>query len=247
MALTDTTYEDNSDGLVLGGDTTTASRSYTAGQLVCVLWATNNSYPGDGTVSCTNSGAAQTWNDIEEVYVGESCYIRGWWCVMSTSQSMTISCASTANNNLDGVIYTLVHDGQHATTPIPAGKVYSGVDADGDTNQSITPTASGSCLWMIAADYQPTNSFVAAADCTLHDQYHIDGQYTVALIRPTTQPRTDASAFTIGETDTGAKNSWIAFEVVAAEVALGEYDPIPIPQPLPGALGVYRSIRGRIG
>lgn len=221
MALTYTTYEDNNgNGVGIGGgDTTTTSRSFTAGELVVVLWVAEGQYPGNGTVSCTNSGTAQTWNDLgSAVYTTDYCYLRGWWCVMDTTQSMTITCASTnIQDGVSAVVYTLVHAGQDGTTPVPAGKVSSGTDADGDVSVSITPTATGSCLWLLTGDWNnDTDTYTAGANCTKVDNYVYSGSFSVALFRPTTQPRADASAFTISETDTTGKISYIAFEVVAA-------------------------------
>jgi hypothetical protein len=68
---------------------------------------------------------------------------------------------------------------------------------------------------MFVADWVPTNSFVAIANCTLGTVYNEAGQQTDCTIRPTTQPRTDTSSFTLGETDTGGTVTWIAFEIQA--------------------------------
>jgi len=72
---------------------------------------------------------------------------------------------------------------------------------------------------MFAGDWNATNTFAAIADCTLFGPHHSGGHYTGTAVRPSTQPRTDAAAFTIGETDTAGKIAWVAFEVQAAAVA----------------------------
>jgi hypothetical protein len=216
MALTYATYEDvnlSTDG----GDVTTTSRTYNSGELVVILWVVESNAPSIGTVSCTNSGTAQTWNDIATVSATDYCYVRGWWCVMSTTQAVTITVASDSPTSARACAYTIVHAGQNATTPIPAGKVQSGQDADGDVSLSITPTATGSCLWLLCGDWaNSTDTFTAGANCTKQDSHGYTDAFAAALIRPTTQPRDDANAFTISETDTSGKLAYLAFEVVAA-------------------------------
>ena len=68
---------------------------------------------------------------------------------------------------------------------------------------------------MVCLDWQQTNSYAAIANCTLGTVYNETGFQTAVAIRPTTQPRTDASAFTIGETDTAGRITFVAFEVQA--------------------------------
>jgi hypothetical protein len=113
-------------------------------------------------------------------------------------------------------LFVVVNTGQHATTPLPAGNLFSGTSGTAVT-QSITPTSVGSCLWMVVGDWNATDTFAAAANCTLQaTRHHVALEQTVVPIRPITQPRTDTSAFSIGETDTGGTIAWIAFEVQAA-------------------------------
>jgi len=134
---------------------------------------------------------------------------------MSTTQAMTITVLGSGATVIPAALAVIEHSGQHATTPIPAGNVLSGVSGT-NLEEAITPTSSGSALWMITADWNQTNSYVEIADCTIDQTYDVAGQHTAALIRPTIQPRTDASTFTIGESDTGGKIAWIALEVQAA-------------------------------
>jgi hypothetical protein len=142
---------------------------------------------------------------------------------MGVTQAMTITAAGDSGNVGDGALYVIVHTGQDATAPVPAGKVQSGTSGN-DVTTSITPTASGSCLWMIVGDWQQANSITAATNCTIDAGRTTNqaGQQSTALIRPTTQPRSDASAFTIGSASDGTAEteSWIAFEVVADASAI---------------------------
>jgi hypothetical protein len=188
---------------------TSTSRSYTSGDLVLVLYV-NEVYDGGATIA--NSGTAQTWTKHASTANNDDCEVVAWSCVMNTTQSMTISVTNPISNQ-SAAIAVIPHSGQHAT-PVPSGNVFSGFGAT-DVSQSITPTSSGSALWMIAGDWATTNSFAAIANCTINDT-HASAAYTGVLIRPTTQPRTDANAFTIGETDTSGQISWIALEVQAA-------------------------------
>jgi hypothetical protein len=221
MPLTYAVFEDTQTG-ALGGDITSTSRTYNTGELLTVLVSiANNADAGNLTIA--NSATAQSWNAIgAPTNTNSQCKVAAWQCVMSATQAMTITVAGDVPNAVDSVMYVIQHAGQHATTPVPAGNVFSGTGAT-DVTQSITPTAAGSCLWMIAGDWNQTNTFVAAANCTLDQTEDQAGQQTVALIRPTTQPRSGATSFTIGEADTGGTIAWMAFEVQAAN------DPVGVP------------------
>jgi hypothetical protein len=74
---------------------------------------------------------------------------------------------------------------------------------------------------MVVADWAQTNSFAAIANCTLTAGVNVAGEYTTAIIRPSTQPRTDASAFTIGETDTAGTIAAVSWEVQASASGSG--------------------------
>jgi hypothetical protein len=134
---------------------------------------------------------------------------------MSVTQAMTITCQLSASS-ASVCAFVIEHSGQHSTTPIPAGNIFHGIGGHNVT-QSITPTSSGSCLWFFCGDWSATNSFTQIANCSQEQLVPGDGtDYSTELVRPTTQPRTDANAFTIGENETGGKIAWIAFEVQAA-------------------------------
>jgi len=112
-------------------------------------------------------------------------------------------------------------------------------------SQAITPTSAGSMLCMIAGDWSAGNTFVARANCTL-EQTYAPAFATFTLIRPTTQPLPDTSAFTLGETDTAGTIAWVAFELqaqTAAEVALGkviDYSKFPIEKLAAGPRSLLR-------
>jgi hypothetical protein len=217
MALSYTTYVEPDPGFVTGGDVSSTSRTYNSGELVTVVWVgADNQISGNTfTVSVSNTNTAQTWSSVVETNTNSNCKISVHRCVMSTTQAMVITAAgSERGGTLHAHMFVIVESGQHATTPIPAGNVAS-TASTADYSRSITPTATGSDLWAVAADWNQTNTFAAIANCTLIAGVNVSGQYTTTLIRPTTQPRGDASAFTIGETDTGGIIVAASWEVQA--------------------------------
>jgi hypothetical protein len=142
---------------------------------------------------------------------------RGAWLSgeMPDNSSRSVSLAWTSGNNIErSGMFCLVIRGAHATTPVPAGNstISSTGDTDGHT-VSITPTAAGSLLFMFVVDTALT-TLGAAANCGINPT--ACDVATVALIQPTTQPRVDTSAFSIGYTATAAEVGWLAFEVQAA-------------------------------
>jgi hypothetical protein len=224
MALVPTAYAIESVVDVLNGVVTTTSRTYNSGELVIVEYACATSGAGTNSFSISNSGTAQTWNLIaDEVESGtEIAPVAAWYCVMSTTQAMTVTASFNSALSLPACVKVTVYTGQHSSDPVPAAKRYSG-QGGADVTQSITPSAIGSCLRFWAADWNATNTFAAATNCTAIETLHDAGDYTVVAIRPTTDPRSDAAAFAIGETDTGGDVSWLAYEVQAAASAGGQF------------------------
>ena len=214
MAITYTS--DNVDRAHGSGffDITSGSLSIAVDDIILALWAVEDN-TNVGVVSISNSGTALTWNLIAQTNTGSNCKVSAWWAISAHNENRTVTVNHTLDNTKATKLCCHVLTGAHLTNPVPPGNVFSGTGAT-DVSQSITPTASGSALWMAAADWAATNTFAAIANCTLDSTTHAGGFYTATVIRPTTQPRTDANAFTIGETDTAGTIAWIAFEVQAA-------------------------------
>jgi hypothetical protein len=213
MALTSTVFWEVQTTST-GGDITSTSRTYNAGELIVVSFCAEDN-TNAGNLSISNSGTAQTWTNKATTNTALNCKVALWQCVMSVTQAMTITVlgdGGTAGTN--SAIAVVQHAGQHATDPVPAGNVFSGTGAQ-DVSQSITPTSVGSALFMLVGDWNATNSFAAIANCTLGTVEHDGTSYTTVLIQPTTQPRPNTSAFSIGETDTSGTIAWIAWEVQA--------------------------------
>lgn len=202
----------------VNGAVTTTSRTYNAGVLVLAFYAAADD-GGAGaatTFSISNSGTAQTWTQRREVSEDANVQVTVWSTQMSVTQAMTITCsAAVLGTSLEGAVNVVVHTGHNTSDPIPAGKIFSGSSGT-DIAQEITPTATGSYLWFWGGDWNATNTFAALANCTVERTSHNAAQQTTVLIRPTTAPRPDAAAFTIGETDTAGLIAWLAFEVQAA-------------------------------
>lgn len=215
MALT---YTTDFKGQSLGVSTTITSNtlSITTGDFIdIVVCYGDNTYSTAWTVS--NTGTAITWSGSQDTNTADNVRVVHWTGIAGATPPTTVSVLSTAGAQTNGgkIMLVVVSTGQHATTPLPAGNLFAGVGGT-DVSQSITPTSSGSCLWMFGGDWNTTNTFGVAANCTAVATAFDDSEQTGIAIRPTTQPRSDAASFTIGETDTGGKVSWVAWEVQSA-------------------------------
>lgn len=172
-----------------------------------------------GTVTIENSGTALTWTPIAQTDTASNCKLAGWWAFGDGNGNRTVT-MQHGTNTKPRRLHCIVHAGADQTTPVPAGKVLSGVSTT-DVSNSMTPTnANGSCLWLVCGDWNQSNSFAPLANCDREvADSNITDEYTTCLLRPTTQPRTNGAAFTLGETDLATAIAYIAFEVVAAEGA----------------------------
>lgn len=211
-------------GTGVGAAVTSNALTVATGDFITVLlMLADNAQSTAWTVS--NTGTAIVWTNRVTTNTASNCRVVMWSGTAGATPPTTVTITATAGPSTTEAkaICTMVHTGQHATTPLPAGNIFSGT-AGTDVTQSITPTSSGSALWMLAADWSTTNSFAAAANCTLATAvFNSPGNFTAVPVRPTTQPRTDAVAFTIGETDTGGRIAWAAWEVQAAPAVANKY------------------------
>lgn len=207
-----------------GGNISSASTAVTAGQLIVVIWSSGwNGAAGVGTLSISNTGsvgAGLTWTFIGQnssPSSGDNGKNAAWYAVAARNENITITVNNSGWQDMGKRLTTIVHSGAHATTPVPAGKVFIADSQANTASRSITPTASGSALWMVINDYNGGATATAGANCSFEGAVDaVAGSYTVALVRPTTQPRTDAAAFTLSASNTGALYTYLAFEVQAA-------------------------------
>jgi hypothetical protein len=186
--------------------------------VILVLYS-NEDNSSAGTLSIAKSAGTSTvsaFTNIATTNTNSECKAAVWFCTVTAGGTFTVTVSKTGAFSNHSQLATIVHTGADTSNPCPSGNRFSGIDTNGDTTQSITPTASGSALWMIVSDWNATNTFSGASNCTLANTYHSAGVFTSTVIQPTTQPRTDSNAFTIGEADTGATNAWVACEVKAA-------------------------------
>lgn len=216
MALSKTT---NFVSTTVRGTSLTSGTISTAVNDVVIVSYSAEDNTAAGTLGISNTGTALSWTQIAVTNTANNCKVAAWLAKVATAGNITVTVTTT--NSSFSAICTDVYTGAHLTTPVPAGNVFSGVSGT-DISQSITPTATGSMLRMVAADWSTTNSFAAIANCTLDNIYNQVGGYTGTTIRPSTQPL-GTGAFSIGETDTAGTISWLAFEIKA------EPDPVVTP------------------
>ena len=192
---------------------TSGSLSLAVDDIIVASYANEDWGASSGSATIANSGSALSWTVIKASEVSGNCSVKAWWAKSPDTTARTVTCSVI--NSIASKLDCVVHTGAHTTNPCPSGNAFSGSGGT-DISQSITPTASGSALWFAGGDWGATNSFTPIANCTQQSTHHVASGYTGTFIRPTTQPRTDANAFTIGETDTAGTIAWIAFEVQAA-------------------------------
>lgn len=168
----------------------------------------------------SNNGSSILWNQIADTNTTGNCRLVMWQGIAGAVPPNLITVTSTAGGATTDCksLAVFVHRGYHASNPVPLGNIYTGVGLT-DASRTITPSSAGSTLWMFCGDWNATNTFASTADNTLVGTFHQATQATFALIRPTTQPRPDSAAFSLGETDTGGLIAYIAFEVVSEPVA----------------------------
>jgi len=224
MALT---YTTDFKGQAIGVSATITSNSFTANTgdfiTIAACYADN---PDATAWTVSNTGTAITWTKNIETNTGANCKVVVWSGTVGATPPTTVSVQSTAGTATNGskALFTAIHTGVHTVTPLPAGNLFSGTGGT-DVTQAITPTSTGSALWMLVGDWSQTNSFAAAASCTLAaTAYNEAGQQTVVPIQPTINPRTDAASFTIGESDTAGTIAWAAWEV-QSESNISNYNP----------------------
>jgi len=208
-----------------------SSLTVATNDVIAVLYC-NEDANNAGTASVAKSAGTSTvsaFTNLANASAVGSCATLAWFCTVTAGGTLTVTVSKTGTAANRSLLGTYIVTGADTSNPCPAGNRFSGIDTNGDTTQSITPTASGSMLLMITGDWNATNTYAAAADCTLDDTYHVTNFFTACIIRPTTQPRTDSNAFTIGESDTGATNAWAAFEVKASASAPTSFPPIRQP------------------
>jgi hypothetical protein len=200
-------------GASLNSAVTSSALTITAGDVVVAMYV-NEDNTHAGTLSISNSGTALSWTAIAITNTASNTKVGAWFAIAAETENRTVTVVGSGGNFGSASLASIVHTDAHQTNPVPSGNRFSGTGGT-DVTQAISPTASGSAMWMIAGDWAATNSFAGAANCTL-DQTRTDaGAYSSALLRPTTQPRSDGAAFTIGETDTAGTIAWVAFEVQA--------------------------------
>lgn len=214
MPITYTPGSVSSSSNTASGLVSSGTINFQAGELVTAVMVFTDANPA-GNVTMANNNGALTWTLIQDASVGGGCRVIAWWARVDTTGNRQLQPTWDSGNNLTWAMYWIRHvDADAGATPIGGSSKGTGASS---VSYTLTPAAAGSALWMVAADANGANvqSITAGTNCAV-DQQSIGDQFTSALIRPATNPRTDGSAFTLAETHTGSGVSWVGFEVKAA-------------------------------
>lgn len=219
MALTWVEYFTTNDTGTAGGDVTSSSFSVAINDIITVLFLLEDNNTNTLTFS-QPTGTALSWTLIDDTGAGANSNARvaAWRAKATVAESITVSVAGNSAITYKSSLSVAVHTGANTVNPILSGSVTKGTGAN-DATQAILPTSPGSALWMGLADWQTAGALNPNANCT-QESLHNASSYTGAIIRPTTQPRTDWTSFTIGEVSdaTSEKTAWLAFEVRAVGI-----------------------------
>jgi hypothetical protein len=187
---------------------------------ICGAWS-DNARATAWTVA--NDGTSIAWVKQAETNTASNTKVVMWsgiaGAVPPTSVSVTTTAGTATNTSV--CLSVMVHTGATDVANVTLGSGAVNVA------QPITPVGSGSALWFFCSDWNQSNTYTQITGCTQVNEYFEATKQRAQLVRPTTQPRADATPFTIGTNSTGGPISWVAFEVPAAVVATtgaGEYE-----------------------
>lgn len=192
--------------------------SFQAGEFAVVMMVFRDDVPA-GNITVSNTNGVLTWNLIQDANVGGASRVLAYWARVDTTASRRVTASWDSGNNLTWAQYYVRMTGVDAgATPIGSSSKGSNVAS---ATYNITPAGSGSAAFMLAADANSTGTqtISAGSGCGIVMQATGNTHFCSAVISPTTNPRTDASAFTLAETHTGTGVSWVGFEVKAAASA----------------------------
>lgn len=168
--------------------------------------------------SVSNDGSPINWLNIETFEGALNARIVLYaGAVTGPTPPGTISVTATAGSILTcrKSLFIAAHRGAASNKPGDMMTNVWGGTGGADVTQSIPASSYGSCYWFVCADANATNTFAPAADCELLHT-HDNASFTGAVVAPTQQPLQSGIPFTIGESDTGARVAWAAWEVRAA-------------------------------
>lgn len=191
--------------------------SVAAGDLITVTVVFTDANPA-GNLSIANTNEAITWSLIQDT-ASTGCRVASWWGRAGGAGNRQFQVSWDSTNGLPWAMFWAQHQGADAgATPI--GSSNKGVGAN-SVSYTITPAGSGSALWLVAADAAGAGvqTMTAGTNCSLIREQGTIDQFAAAMFAPTTNPRTDGSAFTLAETHAGSGVNWVGFEVKAEGTA----------------------------
>jgi hypothetical protein len=187
-----------------------ASLSYTAGQPILVMAAAPVA-AFNPTISDT---ATLTWNSLG-TKTGTNEQVVAWYAIPSGAGSTTITVSNSALAILGFRVCTFTGAG----TPLLVGSGTTGAITSATTiSQVVSPTTSGSALFLFVSTSGGTVNTIPAtanAGCTVDSNSFNNSFNAVWGIRPTTNPLTSNSSFTLSATTDGTSqdDAWLAVEV----------------------------------
>lgn len=161
----------------------------------------------------------------------------------ATTANVAISWTTAAGYAANSISLTEVN----GTTPndAPVAAIF-GIENTGDPTGPTVAGETGDLIVGFCGINQPTGTYPTITTAGGTDRA-LTTNAQIAL-RISTVPSAASVALAWSQNESWEDWSAVGFNVNAGAAPAGdEFNPIPIPQPLPGALGVYRSIRGRIG
>lgn len=205
------------------GTTTVNSTTFTSAinDIICATLfgedATNQTTSG-----VFNSGTGFTWNAVTSQSAASNTLIKSYWALATSTQSMTVTGTCTAVG-FDLALWIGIHKGCVTTNAVPSGTIFTGnTNSSLAISSNVSPTSTGSALWLFASDWAAVTSYAALANNTTSASNFDPAHYNLVVDQPITQPRTDQAAFILGiSQSTTAKTSFIGFEVVASSAGGG--------------------------
>lgn len=204
-------------GLGVSATISISSSDWKLGDLISVVvnFASSASVTAE---SISNDGTPIDWLSVETAAGVANCRLTLFLGVVKGPVAPTqISVTATAGALLTcrKALFVAAHRGFFSNNPATmAQNVWIGTGG-ADVTQEIPASGHGSCFWFVCGDTSATNTFGPAANCDLLHTFD-NASFTGAVIAPTQHPLQSGNAFMIGESDTGARVAWIAFEIRAA-------------------------------
>lgn len=249
-ALKSTTY-----GVTGDSPETSPSNTFSppANSLIVVFSGANYSFTGSvGTSSITDSlGTHLTWTNINKSVLPTTAYgsSDAWWAFCPSAQtSMTVSVTHTAPSGQyiqSAQVQPIVFTGA-PTTGNPIGAVVNSNAAAASTLAvNITPTATGSALYIVTTNDKSANggTVTAGTNTAIQGTGGLKGTTAVALIgtaasTPTLTPNLSTETINLNSSSSTETWKYVAVEVLAGA---GGSPAVYVPPPTAALQAVNRA------